>query len=140
MFGLVSACLSATAGILLAKCVLYFSCNEGSMDGLAGVYTEFLMKKNADALYWQNLQLYGFGTIFNALRLTFDDAQSGFANGIWLKNGLLGYNYVVWLIGKLLNQGEQPINASTLIRSSLWAYVLVQSSTSPSLVFLSHGS
>lgn len=36
MFGILSACLSA----------------------LAGVYTEFLMKKNNDSLYWQNVQLY----------------------------------------------------------------------------------
>lgn len=36
LFGALSACLSA----------------------LAGVYTEFLMKKNNDSLYWQNVQLY----------------------------------------------------------------------------------
>ncbi|KAI8546237.1 hypothetical protein RHMOL_Rhmol07G0101600 [Rhododendron molle] len=36
MLGILSACLSA----------------------LAGVYTEFLMKKNNDSLYWQNVQLY----------------------------------------------------------------------------------
>lgn len=36
MLGVLSACLSA----------------------LAGVYTEFLMKKNNDSLYWQNVQLY----------------------------------------------------------------------------------
>ncbi|GKU87983.1 hypothetical protein SLEP1_g2302 [Rubroshorea leprosula] len=38
MFGILSACLSA----------------------LAGVYTEFLMKKNNDSLYWQNVQLYTY--------------------------------------------------------------------------------
>jgi len=36
MLGILSACLSA----------------------LAGVYTEYLMKKNNDSLYWQNVQLY----------------------------------------------------------------------------------
>ena len=36
MFGILSACLSA----------------------LAGIYTQFLMKKNDDTLYWQNVQLY----------------------------------------------------------------------------------
>ncbi|KAL2902699.1 CMP-sialic acid transporter 1 [Bienertia sinuspersici] len=36
MLGILSACLSA----------------------LAGVYTEFLLKKNNDSLYWQNVQLY----------------------------------------------------------------------------------
>nr|DAD19143.1 TPA_asm: hypothetical protein HUJ06_020606 [Nelumbo nucifera] len=38
MLGILSACLSA----------------------LAGVYTEFLMKKNNDSLYWQNIQLYTY--------------------------------------------------------------------------------
>lgn len=36
LLGILSACLSA----------------------LAGVYTEFLMKKNNDSFYWQNVQLY----------------------------------------------------------------------------------
>lgn len=36
LLGILSACLSA----------------------LAGIYTEFLMKKNQDSLYWQNMQLY----------------------------------------------------------------------------------
>ena len=46
MLGMLSACLSA----------------------LAGVYTEKLMKMNDDNLYWQNLQLYSFGVVFNAAR------------------------------------------------------------------------
>lgn len=36
LLGILSACLSA----------------------LAGVYTEYLMKKNQDSLFWQNMQLY----------------------------------------------------------------------------------
>ena len=28
------------------------------LSALAGVYTEYLMKKNNDSLYWQNVQLY----------------------------------------------------------------------------------
>jgi UDP-sugar transporter A1/2/3 len=76
MFGILSAWLSA----------------------FAGVYTEFLMKKNNDSLYWQNVQLYGFGTLFNALRLTYDDIQSGFANGSWVTNAFDGYNWVTVLI------------------------------------------
>mmetsp|Transcript_29393 Transcript_29393/g.94110 ORF Transcript_29393/g.94110 Transcript_29393/m.94110 type:complete len:331 (-) Transcript_29393:155-1147(-) len=76
MLGVLSACLSA----------------------VAGVYTEFLMKKNNDNLYWQNVQLYGFGAFFNALRLTVDDVQAGFANGSWLTNLLDGYTIVTWSI------------------------------------------
>ena len=44
VFGLVSAFLSA----------------------IAAVYTEWVMKKNNDSLYWQNMLLYGFGVAFNA--------------------------------------------------------------------------
>jgi len=68
------------------------------LSATAGVYTEFLMKKNNDSLYFQNLQLYGFGTIFNALRLCFDDASAGYENGSWLTSGLAGWNWITWTI------------------------------------------
>ena len=42
LLGILSACLSA----------------------LAGVYTEYLMKKNQDSLYWQNMQLYAYVSNF----------------------------------------------------------------------------
>lgn len=56
------------------------------------------MKKNNDNLYWQNVQLYGFGSLFNALRLTYDDIIAGFENGSWITNALTGYNWVTVLI------------------------------------------
>lgn len=28
------------------------------LSAAAGVYTEFLMKRNSDSIFWQNLQLY----------------------------------------------------------------------------------
>lgn len=31
---------------------------SAGLSALAGIYTEFLMKRNNDSLYWQNLQLY----------------------------------------------------------------------------------
>jgi hypothetical protein len=43
-------------------------------------------------------QLYGFGTIFNALRLCFDDASVGYENGSWLTSGLTGWNWITWTI------------------------------------------
>ncbi|KAH9775216.1 CMP-sialic acid transporter 1 [Citrus sinensis] len=46
LLGVLSACLSA----------------------LAGVYTEFLMKKNNDSLYWQNVQLYTHCALFQVWR------------------------------------------------------------------------
>ena len=78
MLGLLSACLSA----------------------LAGVYTEWVMKRNEDNLYWQNAQLYGFGVLFNGGRLVLDDISVGFANGFSLFPSVLlqGYDGVTWLV------------------------------------------
>ncbi|XP_073027406.1 CMP-sialic acid transporter 1-like isoform X2 [Primulina eburnea] len=92
MLGLVSACLSA----------------------LAGVYTEFLMKKNNDSLYWQNIQLYTFGAIFNMARLVLDDFRSGFENGPWWQHLFHGYNLTTWLV--VLNLGSTGLLVSWLMK------------------------
>ena len=63
------------------------------LSAFAGIYTEFLLKKNNDNLYWQNVQLYGFGALINMLRLMFDFGIFG-----WLGELTRGFNYVVWLI------------------------------------------
>lgn len=76
VLGLVSACLSA----------------------MAGVYTEFLMKKNDDSLYWQNCQLYSFGVLFNAIALSVDDANKGFVNGFWFHTIFDGYSVLTWCV------------------------------------------
>lgn len=78
ILGIISACLSA----------------------LAGVYTEKLMKMNDDNLYWQNMQLYGFGVIFNALRLFYDDFGGNYKNGcsLWPTTLIHGYSFVTWLV------------------------------------------
>eukprot|EP00898_Chlorokybus_atmophyticus_P003500 jgi/Chlat1/4150/Chrsp27S00313 len=68
------------------------------LSALAGVYTEYLMKRNDDTLYWQNMQLYGFGVVFNALRLCYDDIQAGFSNGFWLTSMFNGYDVYTWLV------------------------------------------
>mmetsp|Transcript_18194 Transcript_18194/g.25197 ORF Transcript_18194/g.25197 Transcript_18194/m.25197 type:complete len:335 (-) Transcript_18194:319-1323(-) len=68
------------------------------LSATAGVYTEFLMKKNNDSLYWQNVQLYAFGSLFNAMRLAFDDFSDGYENGSWLYTGLRGWDLVTWCI------------------------------------------
>ena len=73
--GVLSACLSATAG----------------------VYTEFLLKKNNDNLYWQNVQLYAFGVVFNGLRLTWDDFLGENSGGNWLLIMRAGLR-ITWLI------------------------------------------
>ena len=78
VLGILSACLSA----------------------LAGVYTEKLMKMNNDNLYWQNIQLYGFGTIFNGLRLFVDDINASYSNGVslWPSVIVRGYDATTWLV------------------------------------------
>jgi solute carrier family 35 (UDP-sugar transporter), member A1/2/3 len=76
LLGILSACLSATAG----------------------VYTEFLLKKNNDSLYWQNVQLYAFGVVFNAARLTWDDFFGENKGGNWLFDCTDGFTLITWLI------------------------------------------
>ncbi|KAL4203047.1 hypothetical protein AMTRI_Chr02g266590 [Amborella trichopoda] len=92
MLGILSACLSA----------------------LAGVYTEFLMKKNNDSLYWQNVQLYTFGAIFNMMRLLLDDIHSGFEKGPWWQRLLNGYTITTWMV--VLNLGTTGLLVSWLMK------------------------
>ncbi|OVA06382.1 Nucleotide-sugar transporter [Macleaya cordata] len=92
MLGILSACLSA----------------------LAGVYTEFLMKKNNDSLYWQNVQLYTFGAIFNMARLLVDDFRGGFENGPWWQRLFNGYNAITWMV--VLNLGSTGLLVSWLMK------------------------
>ncbi|XP_050229849.1 CMP-sialic acid transporter 1 [Mercurialis annua] len=92
LLGVLSACLSA----------------------LAGVYTEFLMKKNNDSLYWQNIQLYTFGVIFNMARLILDDVQGGFEKGPWWQRLLDGYSITTWLV--VVNLGSTGLLVSWLMK------------------------
>ncbi|QCD77551.1 CMP-sialic acid transporter 1 [Vigna unguiculata] len=92
MLGVLSACLSA----------------------LAGVYTEFLMKKNNDSLYWQNMQLYTFGTLFNMARLLVDDFRGGFENGPWWRRIFDGYTITTWMV--VLNLGSTGLLVSWLMK------------------------
>lgn len=92
MFGVLSACLSA----------------------LAGVYTEFLMKKNNDSLYWQNVQLYTFGVIFNMGKLILDDIRGGLENGPWWQRLFNGYSITTWLV--VLNLGSTGLLVSWLMK------------------------
>ncbi|KAJ8436580.1 hypothetical protein Cgig2_031521 [Carnegiea gigantea] len=92
MLGILSACLSA----------------------LAGIYTEFLMKKNNDSLYWQNVQLYTFGAIFNMARLIVDDFRSGFEKGPWWARLFDGYSISTWMV--VLNLGSSGLLVSWLMK------------------------
>lgn len=92
MLGVLSACLSA----------------------LAGIYTEFLLKKNNDSLYWQNVQLYMFGAIFNLTRLIMDDFRGGFEKGPWWQRLFNGYNIITWMV--VLNLGSTGLLVSWLMK------------------------
>ena len=48
------------------------------LSALAAVYTEWVMKRNGDSLYWQNMQLYAWGVLINGLGLSLADARDGF--------------------------------------------------------------
>jgi drug/metabolite transporter (DMT)-like permease len=50
-----------------------FALLSAFLSGFAAVYTEFVMKARDDSLYWQNMQLYAFGAVFNAAALTIAD-------------------------------------------------------------------
>lgn len=39
------------------------------LSGVGAVYTEWVLKRNGDALQWQCMQLYGLGVLVNALGL-----------------------------------------------------------------------
>ncbi|KAM7274732.1 hypothetical protein ACFE04_016598 [Oxalis oulophora] len=92
MFGVLSACLSA----------------------LAGVYTEFLMKKNNDSLYWQNVQLYTFGSVFNMAKLLTDDFRGGFENGPWWQRLFNGYTITTWIV--VINLASSGLLVSWLMK------------------------
>ncbi|XP_028794738.1 CMP-sialic acid transporter 1-like isoform X4 [Neltuma alba] len=92
MLGALSACLSA----------------------LAGVYTEYLMKKNNDNFYWQNIQLYTFGAIFNMARLLLDDFRGGFEKGPWWQRIFNGYTITTWMV--VLNLGSTGLLVSWLMK------------------------
>ncbi|KAL1830352.1 hypothetical protein ACET3Z_000003 [Daucus carota] len=92
MLGVLSACLSA----------------------LAGIYTEFLLKKKNDSLYWQNVQLYMFGAIFNLTRLIMDDFRGGFEKGPWWQRLFNGYNIITWMV--VLNLGSTGLLVSWLMK------------------------
>ncbi|XP_038681719.1 CMP-sialic acid transporter 1-like isoform X2 [Tripterygium wilfordii] len=92
MLGVLSACLSA----------------------LAGVYTEFLLKKNNDSLCWQNVQLYTFGVLFNMARLSLDDFSGGFEKGLWWQRVFGGYSITTWLV--VLNLGSTGLLVSWLMK------------------------
>eukprot|EP00192_Tetraselmis_astigmatica_P011021 CAMPEP_0117648602 /NCGR_PEP_ID=MMETSP0804-20121206/501_1 /TAXON_ID=1074897 /ORGANISM="Tetraselmis astigmatica, Strain CCMP880" /LENGTH=369 /DNA_ID=CAMNT_0005454233 /DNA_START=529 /DNA_END=1638 /DNA_ORIENTATION=- len=68
------------------------------LSGFAAVYTEWIMKKNDDTLYWQNIQLYSFGVVCNAIKLCIDDYNAQYAGGIWLHKLFENYSTATYLV------------------------------------------
>ncbi|CAF1859719.1 hypothetical protein Bca4012_032690 [Brassica carinata] len=87
---------------------------SAALSALAGIYTEFLMKRNNDSLYWQNLQLYTFGSLFNVARLIADDFRLGFEKGPWWQRIFDGYSITTWLV--VLNLGSTGLLVSWLMK------------------------
>ncbi|EFN59537.1 hypothetical protein CHLNCDRAFT_19140 [Chlorella variabilis] len=83
-----------TQSVLSAPFIGYvFALVSALLSGVAAVYTEWVLKKNNDTLYWQNILLYGFGSVFNFANLAHSKASSGTG---W--NILSGYSFVTWLV------------------------------------------
>ncbi|KAL6768914.1 hypothetical protein ACKKBF_B16745 [Auxenochlorella protothecoides x Auxenochlorella symbiontica] len=74
-----------------------FGALSATLSAVAAVYTEWVMKHNSDSLYWQNMQLYGFGVVFNGLALVLGSGGSG-SGGAALADLLHGYTPVTWLV------------------------------------------
>ncbi|KAF3335569.1 CMP-sialic acid transporter 1-like isoform X1 [Carex littledalei] len=68
------------------------------LSAFGGVYTEYLLKKNNDSLYWQNIQLYTCGVFINMGWLIVGDFQSGFEKGFWWQRLFHGYTLTAWLV------------------------------------------
>ncbi|CAM6084893.1 unnamed protein product [Calypogeia fissa] len=84
------------------------------LSAVAGVYTEFLMKKNDDSLHWQNFQLYAFGVLFNGMNLASVDFRDKFANGLWFLRLFHGYNVVTLLV--VINLGCTGLLVSWIMK------------------------
>ena len=54
-----------------------FALVSALLSGVAAVYTEWVLKKNNDTLYWQNILLYGFGSVFNFANLAHRCVEAG---------------------------------------------------------------
>lgn len=83
-----------TQSVLHAPIMGYvFGVISALLSAVAAVYTEWVLKKNNDTLYWQNMLLYGFGCLFNFLNLAHSKAASGGGLDI-----LRGYGPITWLV------------------------------------------
>lgn len=71
-----------------------FGALSATLSAVAAVYTEWVMKHNTDSFYWQNMQLYFFGVIFNGAALLLGGGGDGWS----LLDFFNGYNGMTWLV------------------------------------------
>lgn len=76
-----------------------------SISGLAGVYTEFILKANLkDSIFMQSIYLYAYGSAYNLCGFlvealaTSTDSQSQASGSLFLDDGSGGFNRFTWLI------------------------------------------
>ncbi|GHP04272.1 hypothetical protein PPROV_000302600 [Pycnococcus provasolii] len=101
-----SGCAANGGSSLSAPALGYFwGIVSAFLSGFAAAYTEFVMKRNSDDLYWQNCQLYAFGTVFNLMRLAYDGVTETTPRLSedgqplhWLFDMLHGYSLTTWLV------------------------------------------
>ncbi|KAJ3678668.1 hypothetical protein LUZ60_002471 [Juncus effusus] len=85
------------------------------LSAFAGIYTEYILKKNNnDSLYWQNIQLYTCGAVFNLGWLIIGDFKLGFEKGFWFQRIFEGYDYKTWLV--VINLGSTGLLVSWLMK------------------------
>eukprot|EP00884_Botryococcus_braunii_P003112 jgi/Botrbrau1/12801/Bobra.117_1s0017.2 len=76
----------------------FFGAVSAVLSAVAAVYTEWVMKRNTDSLYWQNIQLYSLGVLFNGMGLTLADLNGGAQGGMWTSRIFQGYNAVTFAV------------------------------------------
>jgi len=64
------------------------------LSALGGIYNEKLLKGRPTAsLHWQNIQMYSWGVLFNAMGAYYKDGDNMRANGV-----LAGFTWQAWLV------------------------------------------
>eukprot|EP00899_Mesostigma_viride_P021177 jgi/Mesvir1/29060/Mv18368-RA.1 len=112
MVAAISSQLTGCGGTLFSSPALGYILGtvSATLAGLAGVYTEYLMKMNDESLHWQNTQLYGCGLVLNAIYLGFHRWGSGNGYSAIFE----GYSFVTVAI--VLNLAASGLVVSWLLK------------------------
>eukprot|EP00899_Mesostigma_viride_P019759 jgi/Mesvir1/27785/Mv07467-RA.1 len=97
----VSSQLTGCQGTLFSAPIMGYLLGilSACLSGMAGVYTEYLLKKNDDCLYWQNIQLYSFGVAFNFMHLVFNEPARYLSASFWVHGEIFtGYSFLTYCV------------------------------------------